>query len=67
MEKANDHDIKTYRAAIWDAMLEKISAADGKIDEREARALLEQLTDDELADGILFNTPEEVADILLEM
>ena len=67
MEKANDHDIKTYRTAIWDAMLEKISAADGKIDEREARALLEQLTDDELADGILFNTPEEVADILLEM
>ena len=67
MEKANDHDIKTYREAIWNAMLEKISAADGKIDEREARALLEQLTDDELADGILFNTPEEVADILLEM
>ena len=52
MEKANDHDIKTYRAAIWNAMIEKISAGDGKIDEREARALLEQLTDDEIDFGI---------------
>jgi hypothetical protein len=36
------------------------------VSEEEARELLGELTDNELADGIAFNTPEEIADLLLE-
>lgn len=31
-----------------------------------AKALLGELTDEEIADGLLFNTPQDVADVLLE-
>ena len=38
----------------------------GIIMEKHARQLVGQLTDDELDDGIDFNTPEEIAEWLLE-
>lgn len=31
-----------------------------------AKVLLGELTDEEIADGLLFNTPQDVADVLLE-
>ena len=31
-----------------------------------AKALLGELTDEEIADGLPFNTPQDVADVLLE-
>ncbi|QYR10394.1 hypothetical protein [Prevotella sp. Rep29] len=66
MEEEQKETIQAYREAIWNAMLGKLAAKGEKaMDEKEARKLLEQLTDDELADGILFNTPEDVADIVL--
>ena len=57
-----------YKAAILKAMLEaKDSNGNAKIEEKEAAALLGELTDNELEDGILFNTPEEVAELLLSV
>ena len=50
-------------------MLDRKDPEDGYplILEKDARELLAHLTDQELADGMLFNTPEEVADILMEI
>ena len=65
---AKIEEIKAYRNAILQAMLNKRDPEDGfpLILEKHARQLLGELTDEELADGILFNTPEEVADLLME-
>lgn len=61
-------DIQAYREAILKAVLERKDPKDGLpiISEKEARQLLAQLSDDELADGMLFNSPDDVADIILE-
>lgn len=66
MEQNND--IQTYREAILQAVLNRRDPKEGLplITEKEARSLLARLSDDELADGMLFNTPEDVADIILE-
>ena len=37
-----------------------------RINESDAKDILKGFTDDELNDGILFNTPEEVAELLAE-
>ena len=60
--------IEEYKAAILKAMLE-IKDVDGlaKITESDAKELLNELTDSELEDGILFNTPEEVAELLMSV
>ena len=59
--------IEAYREAILQAML-NVKDADGlgTVTEKAARQLLAELTDEELEDGIDFNTPEEVAALLLE-
>jgi hypothetical protein len=64
-----NNEIQAYREAILKAMLERKDPEDGYplILEKDARELLAHLTDQELADGMLFNTPEEVADILMEI
>ena len=36
------------------------------VSEKEAREALNEFSDDELQDGILWNTPEDVAEIILE-
>ena len=60
--------IEEYKAAILKTMLE-IKDVDGlaKITESDAEELLNELTDSELEDGILFNTPEEVAELLMSV
>ena len=56
-----------YRAAILDAMLQlKDNEGNARITEADAKDILKGFTDDELNDGILFNTPEEVAELLVE-
>lgn len=59
--------VEEYRKAILAAML-SINDKDGnpKVDERTASKMLQDFTDSELEDGILFNTPEEVAELLVE-
>ena len=60
-------NIEEYRAAILQCLLEAKNE-DGSpiISEKEAREALNGFTDDELQDGILWNTPEDVAEIILE-
>ena len=59
--------VDEYRAAILDAMLQlKDNEGNARITEADAKYILKGFTDDELNDGILFNTPEEVAELLAE-
>ena len=59
--------VDEYRAAILDAMLQlKDNEGNARITEADAKDILKGVTDDELKDGILFNTPEEVAELLAE-
>ncbi len=59
--------IEDYRAAILQCLLDAKNE-DGTpiLTEKEAREALKGFTDDELQDGILWNSPEEVAGIILE-
>ena len=59
--------VDEYRAAILDAMLQlKDNEGNARITEADAKDILKGFTGDELNDGILFNTPEEVAELLAE-
>lgn len=59
--------VDEYRAAILDAMLQlKDNEGNARITEADAKDILKGFTDDELNDGILFNTPEDVAELLAE-
>lgn len=59
--------VDEYRAAIFDAMLQlKDNDGNARMTEAEAKDILKGFTDSELNDGILFNTPEEVAELLAE-
>lgn len=60
-------NIEEYRAAILQCLIDA-KDEDGQpvISEKEAREALNGFTDDELQDGILWNTPEDVADIILD-
>ena len=59
-------DVKEYREAIYQAMI-AMTDAEGNplVSGEEAKAILEGFTDEELEDGILYNSPEEVAGFLL--
>ena len=60
-------DIKEYRQAILEAVLAvKDENGEPKIDELEAREMLVELYDEDLLEGMEFNTPQDVADIILE-
>ena len=59
--------IEEYRAAIFQALLDaKNEDGTPAITPKEAQEALNGFTDDELQDGILWNTPEDVAGIILE-
>ena len=54
--------IEEYRAAILQALLDaKNEDGTPAITPREAQEALNGFTDDELQDGILWNSPEDVA------
>jgi hypothetical protein len=59
--------IDNYREAIHQALL-NMKDADGnaKLTEEQAKQLAEEFSDEELNDGMPFNTPEEVAELLVE-
>lgn len=53
---------------VLSALLEKTNTkGEPRFDEASAKELLNQLSDNELEEGILFNTPEDVADVLSEI
>lgn len=60
-------NITNYRAALYAALC-TAKDANGlpRLSAQEAKILAEELTDEELEDGMDFNTPEEVAEWLLE-
>lgn len=59
--------IEEYRAAILQALLDaKNEDGTSAITPKEAQEALNGFTDDELQDGILWNSPEDVAEIILE-
>lgn len=59
--------IEEYRAEVLQALLAaKNEDGTPTITPKEAQEALNGFTDDELQDGILWNTPEDVAGIILE-
>ena len=59
--------IEEYRAEVLQALLEaKNEYGTPAITPKEAQEALNGFTDDELQDGILWNSPQDVADIILE-
>ena len=61
----NLHD---YRQAIIDDLLAREDKnGEPSIDEASAIELLKQLSDEELEEGMPFNDPADVADVLLEI
>jgi hypothetical protein len=63
----SEEEITQYRDKILQALLAERDDKPVRVTEKEARKLLDELTDNELADGIAFNSPEEIADLLLEV
>ena len=56
-----------YSSAVAQALHYKLSQSTRTdISEQELRDMLDMLTDEELTDGMPFNTPDDVADILIE-
>ena len=60
-------EIREYRQLILDELLARKNAkGEPVIDEKTAKDLLNELTDEELEEGMLFNEPEDVADIIIQ-
>ncbi|MCI6671115.1 MAG: hypothetical protein SOX84_04145 [Prevotella sp.] len=61
-------EITEYREAILADLLSR-KKKDGTlaVDEKTAHSLLKMLSNEALSDGMLFNTPEDVAETLLEV
>lgn len=60
-------ELDTYRDAIVKALLSaKDEKGQSKITEENALAAVKDFTDEELLDGMPFNSPEEVAEMILE-
>ena len=60
--------IDEYRKQILTSLLaKKNSKGELRFDELSAKELLNQLSDEELEEGILFNTPDDVADVISEI
>lgn len=60
-------EVDQYRQEILDILLQaKDDAGNPKLSESAARRLAKEFTDQELIDGMDYNTPEEVAEMLLD-
>ena len=60
-------EIREYRQLILDELLARKNAkGEPVIDEKTAKDLLNELADEELEEGMLFNEPADVADIIIQ-
>lgn len=60
-------DIKQYRQAITDILADsRDEEGNIRMTEQEIHEILDDFSDEELEDGMLFNSPEDVAEIILE-
>lgn len=60
-------EVDEYRSKILELLLNAVDG-DGKsrLTDKEAKELSNEFSDQELLDGMPFNTPEEVAEMLLD-
>lgn len=60
--------VAEYRQAVLEAILQAKDQDGAPLtDEETAKSYLDSLSDDELEEGMLFNTPEEVAEMVMEI
>ena len=60
-------NLDDYRQQILQRLLAAVNTkGEQRYTEEQAQALLNELTDEELLDGIDFNSPEEIAQLLME-
>lgn len=60
--------VAEYRQAVLEAILQAKDKDGAPLtNEETAKSYLDSLSDDELEEGMLFNTPEEVAEMVLEI
>lgn len=60
-------DVSQYRDKILQILLAaRTESGEPRLAESKARALAKEFTDQELLDGMDFNTPEDVAQMLLD-
>lgn len=60
--------VAEYRQAVLETILQAKDQDGAPLtDEETAKSYLDSLSDDELEEGMLFNTPEEVAEMVLEI
>ena len=61
-------DVHEFRQLVLDDLLARKNAkGEVAISEEQAKDLLNELTDDQLIEGMLFNEPKDVADIIIEI
>lgn len=60
-------NLDDYRQQILQCLLAAVNTkGEQRYTEEQAQALLNELTEEELLDGIDFNSPEEIAQLLME-
>lgn len=60
-------DVKSYREKILNILLAaRDDDGNPRLSEKAAKGLSKEFTDQELLDGMDYNTPEEVAEMLLD-
>jgi hypothetical protein len=60
-------EVAAYRAKILKVLADARDANGNlRFTDSQAQALLDNLSDEDLEEGMMFNTPEEVAELLLE-
>ncbi|GAB6959435.1 hypothetical protein JCM15754A_07700 [Prevotella aurantiaca JCM 15754] len=61
-------DVHEFRQLVLDDLLARKNAkGEVAISEEQAKDLLNELTDDQLSEGMLFNEPKDVADIIIQI
>ena len=58
-------NIEEYRSQVEALLLQAVAEGKTKLTESEVRAMLADFADDELAEGMLFNEPADVAETIL--
>ena len=58
-------DIEEYRSQVETLLLQAVAEGKTKLTESEVLTMLADFSDDELAEGMIFNAPADVAETIL--
>ena len=58
-------DIEEYRSQVETLLLQAVAEGKTKLTENEVLTMLADFSDDELAEGMIFNDPADVAETIL--